>query len=164
MNHPTTKRIMDFLYDDYAIRTSCVLLQNKMADMRPIEEFTGWCDECFLWDTACEMKEAQEKAESYKYIDLEELKKLMRREECDNLVELTDYCFYEECNKFTILSLRLPAGRNLRQRLKDFWTLLPIDIRSYWYIWKISFQNRYSYIRIKWKHARMKKQYDKKKR
>lgn len=100
MKYPETKEIIDFLYFDYGTRAAITGLQNKIMSLK--EDFFGWCDDCWIWDLACDMKEAFENG---KFFDVSsaDIPKLMKEYEAENVFELVEWYFSQNKKILNIL-------------------------------------------------------------
>lgn len=93
MRFPTTKEIVDFLYEDYTTRAECITMQNRILENGSENDCCCWCDDTFPWYIACDLKSAFDKA-LFDHIERKRLKTLMQKYDSDSVVEFTDTYFY----------------------------------------------------------------------
>lgn len=92
MRYPGIKDIVDHIYHDYMTRCRIIILQNKMIALAK-GGVTAWCDECWLYDFAEDLKSAFEEG---CFIDIDEDKvvQLEKEYESTNIIELVEDYFY----------------------------------------------------------------------
>ena len=102
LRYPTTKEIVDFIYEEQSLRAEIILLQNKLMDLEHPDDLLCWCDETVCSDVADDIKKAFED-KLFVPVSYDEIPSMLKEEEADDVVDLVYYYFY---NNHKILDIK----------------------------------------------------------
>lgn len=102
LRYPTTKEIVDFIYEEQSLRAEIILLQNKLMDLEHPDDLLCWCDETVCSDVADDIKKAFED-KLFVSVSYDEIPFMLKEEEADDVVDLVYYYFY---NNHKILDIK----------------------------------------------------------